>query len=38
MPDGDVVKAITTTTPRVTPLPDEAQGESIAYTADGAAS
>jgi hypothetical protein len=34
---GDVVKAITTTTPRLTPLPDEAQGESIAYTADGSA-
>jgi hypothetical protein len=37
VPNGDVVKAITTTTPRLTPLPDEAQGESIAYTADGTA-
>ena len=35
VPDGDVVKAITTATPRITPLPDEPQGESIAYTADG---
>jgi hypothetical protein len=35
VPDGDVVKAITTGTPRVTPLPDEPQGESIAYTLDG---
>jgi len=34
--DGDVVKAITTGTPRVTPLPDETQGESIAYSPDGA--
>jgi hypothetical protein len=34
-PDGDVVKAITTGTPRVTPLPDEPQGESIAYARDG---
>ncbi|MBT8227202.1 MAG: hypothetical protein HKP61_17935 [Dactylosporangium sp.] len=37
VPDGDIVKAITTGTPRVTPLPNEAQGESIAYTADGTA-
>ncbi|HWB35438.1 MAG TPA: hypothetical protein VHA75_05365 [Rugosimonospora sp.] len=35
VPDGDVVKAITTGTPEVTPLPDEPQGESIAYTPDG---
>lgn len=35
VPDGDVVKAITTGTPRVTALPDEPQGESIAYTFDG---
>ena len=35
VPDGDVVKAITTTTPRLTPLPDEPQGEAIAYTVDG---
>lgn len=33
--DGDVVKAITTQLPRVTPLPDEPQGEAIAYTVDG---
>jgi hypothetical protein len=32
---GDVVKAITTGKPRITPLPNEAQGESITYTADG---
>ncbi|MFB9447866.1 hypothetical protein [Dactylosporangium vinaceum] len=35
--DGDVAKAITTGTPRVTPLPDEPQGEAIAYTPDGTA-
>ena len=35
VPDGDVVKAITTSTPRVTELPNEPQGESIAYTVDG---
>ncbi|NJC86637.1 hypothetical protein [Planosporangium mesophilum] len=35
VPDGDVVKAITTGTPRVTPLPEEPQGESIAYSRDG---
>ena len=35
VPDGDVVKAITTGTPRITPLPDEPQGESIAYSRDG---
>jgi hypothetical protein len=35
--DGDVVKAITTGTPRVTALPDEPQGEAIAYTSDGTA-
>jgi hypothetical protein len=29
---GDVVKAITTGTPRITALPDEPQGESIAYS------
>ena len=32
---GDVVKAITTGTPRITPLADEPQGEAIAYTPDG---
>jgi hypothetical protein len=35
VPDGDVVKAITMTTPLITPLPNEPQGESIAYTPDG---
>jgi hypothetical protein len=35
--DGDVVRAITSGVPRVTPLPDEPQGEAIAYTADGTA-
>jgi hypothetical protein len=34
--DGDIVKAITTTKPNVTPLPGEPQGEAISYTADGA--
>lgn len=33
--DGDVVKTITSGTPRVTALPDEPQGEAIAYSADG---
>jgi hypothetical protein len=37
VPDGDVVRAITTGTPRITPLPDEPQGEAIAYTPDGSA-
>lgn len=32
---GDVVRAITTGTPRVVPLPDEPQGESITYDHDG---
>jgi hypothetical protein len=32
---GDVVKAITTLRPRLTALPDEPQGEALAYTADG---
>jgi hypothetical protein len=35
VPDRDVVKAITTSTPRITELPNEPQGESIAYTLDG---
>jgi hypothetical protein len=35
VPDGDVVKAITTGTPRITPLPDEPFGEGISYTTDG---
>lgn len=33
--DGDVVAALTSDDARVTALPDEPQGESIAYTADG---
>jgi hypothetical protein len=33
--DGDIVKAITTGKPRITPLPNEPSGESIAYTRDG---
>jgi hypothetical protein len=32
---GDVAKAITTGTPRITPLPNEPQGEAITYSADG---
>jgi hypothetical protein len=35
VPDGDVVKAITTTSPRVVPLPDEPQGESLAFDPTG---
>src|SRR5262249_14060429 len=35
VPDGDVVKAITTTEPRITPLPNEPHGESITYSSDG---
>jgi len=37
VPDGDVAKAITQGTPRITALPDEPQGEAIAYTVDGQA-
>ncbi len=37
VPDGDVVKALTSGTPRQVALPDEPQGESIAYTPDGTA-
>jgi hypothetical protein len=33
---GDVVAAVTQSTPRITPLPDEPQGEAIAYSKDGA--
>jgi hypothetical protein len=33
--DGDVVAAITSQEPRITPLPDEPWGESITYTTDG---
>ena len=35
--DGDVVAALTEGEPRATPLPDEQQGEAIAYTPDGEA-
>jgi hypothetical protein len=33
--EGNVVAAIATGTPRITPLPSEPQGESIAYSQDG---
>lgn len=33
--NGDVVGAITTGKPRITPLPDEPRGESITYSTDG---
>jgi hypothetical protein len=33
---GDVVRALTQGKPRVIPLPDEPQGESVAYSPDGA--
>jgi hypothetical protein len=33
--DGDVVAAVTTGEPRITPLPGEPQGEAIAYSPDG---
>jgi hypothetical protein len=33
--DGDVVNAITKTQPNVTPLPNEANGRAITYSADG---
>ncbi|MFG1839750.1 hypothetical protein ACGFH8_15055 [Micromonospora sp. NPDC049175] len=35
VPDGDVVRALTAGTARITPLPDEPQGESITYSRDG---
>ncbi|PWR05578.1 hypothetical protein DKT68_26160, partial [Micromonospora acroterricola] len=35
VPDGDVVAALTTGTARITPLPDEPQGEAITYSRDG---
>ncbi len=35
--DGDIVTTITSGSPIVTPLPDEPQGEAIAYTMDGQA-
>src|SRR5262249_47188576 len=34
--NGDVVKAITTGTPKITPLPNEPQGPAIAYSRDNA--
>ena len=36
-PDGDLVRALTGGTPQTVALPDEPQGESIAYTPDGTA-
>ncbi|MEU7610287.1 hypothetical protein [Micromonospora sp. NPDC049204] len=35
VPDGEVVRALTAGTARVTPLPDEPQGESVTYSRDG---
>ena len=35
VPDGDVVAAITTTSPRIVPLPGEPQGESVAFDPTG---
>ncbi|MBY8871441.1 hypothetical protein K7640_06230, partial [Micromonospora sp. PLK6-60] len=35
VPDGDVVRALTTGRPRIVPLPDEPQGESVSYSRDG---
>ncbi|MFB9235809.1 hypothetical protein ACFFWC_09660 [Plantactinospora siamensis] len=35
VPDGDVVAALTRGTPRIVPLPDEPQGESVTYSRDG---
>jgi hypothetical protein len=35
VPDGDVVTAITTTSPRIVPLPGESQGESVAFDPTG---
>ncbi|MFI0793424.1 hypothetical protein ACH4OY_12100 [Micromonospora rubida] len=32
---GDLVAALTTGTPRIVPLPDEPQGESVTYSRDG---
>jgi hypothetical protein len=37
VPDGDVVRAVASGKPRVIALPDEPQGEAIAYTPDGGA-
>src|SRR5262249_14667753 len=33
--NGDVIGAITKSTPRITPMPNEDQGYAIAYTTDG---
>ena len=35
VPDGDVVAAITTRSPRIVPLPNEPQGESVAFDPTG---
>ncbi|WP_305095197.1 hypothetical protein [Prescottella sp. R16] len=35
-PDGDLVRALTTTTPVRVPIPDEPQGEALAFTPDDA--
>ncbi|MCY1143151.1 hypothetical protein OWR29_34580 [Actinoplanes sp. Pm04-4] len=35
VPDGDVIKALTTGKPKQIALPDEPQGESVTYSADG---
>jgi hypothetical protein len=35
--DGDMLKAITTGTPVITPLPNEENGQAITYSADGTA-
>jgi hypothetical protein len=35
VPDGDIVKAITSAKPRITPLPMEPWGEAITYSPDG---
>ncbi|WP_051110736.1 hypothetical protein [Longispora albida] len=35
--NGDVIGALTKNKPRITPLPDEPQGEAIAYSKDGTA-
>jgi hypothetical protein len=37
VPGGDLVRAVTSGTPRAMPLPDEPQGESITYSPDGTA-
>ena len=37
VPADDLVRAVTDGSPRVIPLPDEPQGESVAYSSDGRA-